>query len=293
MICKLNSKSLLAVTTAALTGLSASAMTIVSDTFTGNTVNNADVAGTTPETNLPGTTWGGGEGANHVSMLITTGATGFGDALPAIYGRAQNSASISIASAGGYVKPTELTIQADLAPGAGINLGGSGGGMTGDASGARGVALGFYDAEGTGGQFSQNNFTGLVLDLNGNLGLVQDLNNTGFLGAGSTSGTAVAYVGTWVNTDLYTISYDVDTTTGGISNISVEGSTADYSALETASAGLFTDANTTFAGVYTSSTSNNGNFGSVDNFSVSGVPEPSSLALLGLGGLLIARRRRG
>ena len=32
---------------------------------------------------------------------------------------------------------------------------------------------------------------------------------------------------------------------------------------------------------------------SIDNVSVTGVPEPTSLALLGLGGLLIARRRRG
>lgn len=37
----------------------------------------------------------------------------------------------------------------------------------------------------------------------------------------------------------------------------------------------------------------NGTFHVYDNISVTGVPEPGSLALLGLGGLMIARRRRG
>jgi len=48
--------------------------------------------------------------------------------------------------------------------------------------------------------------------------------------------------------------------------------------------------NENYINVYSNYTQNQG---PVDNFEISAVPEPGSMALLGLGGLLLARRRRG
>ena len=70
---------------------------------------------------------------------------------------------------------------------------------------------------------------------------------------------------------FYNVSYEVDTVTGNISNISVTGgagdSTADYSSLETAAAGYFTGNLITYA-YFWGNSGNGGSTGFLDNFKV-------------------------
>jgi len=254
------------------------AAVIVFDGFDGG-ANGASITGRTPSgtdaVNLPGGTWLRATGQ---ASLITTTSGGFGDPLPGAAGGSQGASAISIATAGSYTKPNTLVISADIAP---RNSGGN-------ASGGRGAALGFFSTVGTSQEFSSNRFTGLVLDAAGNLNLVHDPNASGFFGTGSVRDTPIAFVGTWDSNALRQLSYEVNTITGEISNISLEGSTASYSF----TTNLFTDSNTAYAGMYTSS--NVSSLGAFDNFQVAAIPEPGTCGLLsmGLAGLLLRRRRK-
>lgn len=161
----------------------------------------------------------------------------------------------------------------------------------------RGIGLGFYSTGDGTGQFSQNYFTGLLLDRNGNLTFVRDPNATGFFGTGSTVSPSIAYQGTFVPNQFNTLSFSVDRSTGSLSDISLQGSSADYSSLISAADGLFTNSNTQFAGFLSSfggSQPGGTTPGFVDNFSVNvtAIPEPSSLALVALGALFAVRRSR-
>jgi hypothetical protein len=231
-----------------------------------------------PETDLPGGAWVRATGqASWSTTLNATLNGGFGNPLPGSFGNFQSASAVSLASAGTYVKPTRLTISADLSPKD----------VVGPASDGRGLALGFYSAVGPGQQFSQNFFTGLVLDSAGNLTLVSDPNPSGFFDVGATKLPPVAFGGTFDPNAFYRLSYDVNTVTGAISNIRLGGSTANYSGL---SAPLFTDVATAFAGMYESSAVASG-LSALDNFLV--VPEPGTMTLGLLSGLgLWGRRRR-
>lgn len=229
------------------------ASVIVSDTFFG-AGNGSVLTGRTPEITLPGGGWLSTSGQG---PLKSTTTAGYGDPLPGAFSDFNDASALSIASAGSYVKPTTLRISADIAPR----------NTTGAASGGRGVAVGFYSAV-SGNTFSQNRFTGLVLDAAGNLNLVQDPNAGGFFDPGSFLGTPVSFTGTWNANTLRRLTYDVDTTTGAISNISLEGSSSTY----TYSTSLFTNAATAYAGAYGSS-STSGPTSALDNFIVTEVEQ--------------------
>jgi hypothetical protein len=102
--------------------------------------------------------------------------------------------------------------------------------------------------------------------------LVSDPNATGFYGPGSYLGTPIAFVGTWDANALRRLTYDIDTTSGTISNISLEGSTANYAFLTNLFAGVATN----YVGMNTSS-GVGFTFGAFDNFSLVAIPEPSSI----------------
>jgi hypothetical protein len=165
------------------------------------------------------------------------------------------------------VKPTQLTISGDLEVGTigGNNLG---------------VGLGFN--ANTSYSVSQE----ISLGANGDLNLAQTLiahyNPANFSGAAFSTAS------------FYHLSYDIDTTTGGVSNIVLSNGLGSQS--YTVSTTVFTGGNTVFAGIFTNSSAN-GVIGTVDNFALStpSVPEPPAVALLALGaiGLLIAGAARG
>jgi hypothetical protein len=255
--------SVLVVVAVGMTASRASATYIVASDF--NQTEDAAIDTVAPDiANLPGSaTW------------FQTGLVGYGAtwAFNKIGGNVNyqglsNGTGISIASAGSYVKPTQMHIQADLRSG-----------LTDQNSMvyARGVALGFYDDTHAGSTNSDpmTGFTGLVLANDGGLYV--------YTGRAPTT-SKVAFGGTFNTSSFYTLGYDVNTTTGAISNVTLSGSTADYSGL-TSSA--FTNAATANLGFFTSS-EDGGCYGFVDNVALSTVPEPSSLILsvCGLVGLL-------
>ena len=190
---------------------SANVITIIEDQCSYSTV--GAITGASPDTvNLPGGTY------NPVGYNASSGwpvpfqSDGSGSYY---YAGLQSNIAISLASSGSYTKPSQFTVSAKIWP---YSYPGS------DAGSNRGLALGFFSTSGTGAgtQYSSNCFTGLVLDSAGNLDLEQDPNLTGFFGAGSYTGTKVAYGGTWSDTAYHTLTYTVNTATGGISNISLK-----------------------------------------------------------------------
>ena len=248
----------------ALGGAMANDTAIISDTFTG-AGDGVSLEGRTPDTSLSGAVWmrPTSQLSGFTSKTSSGQLEGFGTPPPGAFTGPQNASAVSISSTNAYIKPTTFTISADLSPK----------NTVGAASHGRGIALGFFSSsvDGT-GDFSSNQFIGLVLDAEGNLALVDDPSPTGYFGSTSTIDGPVAFGGTFDPNLFYTLSYTVNTVTGKISNIRLSGSSADYSSLE--STAHFTDSATAYAGFYGSS-EKDGNFAALDNITVVAVPEPS------------------
>ena len=217
---------------------------IVSDNFD-SMIAGQLLTGRKPNINLTGNLWV--TSVNSSTPLFEQTAHGNVDAV----GGYQHGSAILLDSAGSYVKPTRITISADLRVGEVTGLA--------NATDKRGLGLGFY--KGVNVHSSPLIFAqGLMLDREGNLNLQTDY----------TFSFPVAYVGAvaFDPSKYYTLTYEVDTKTGNIVSIKLEGSTADYSSFYSTT--LFSNAKTKYAGLYVSSTT--ANYGQFDNFSVSVSP---------------------
>ena len=237
---------------------------IIFDTFDGT--NGTWLSAHTPNTDLPGASyiqnadptniWGPAQIQSATAQLNTDRGVG-----------------ISLASSGGYTKPANFTISADM------NLGT----VTGTANG-RGVGLGFFNTVSNTAFHGNNNFLGLVLLPSGILNLISVDATTD---AVVTLVQSLPYSGIWNAAVFHSLSYDVDTTTGNISNVVLDSTGYAFN-----STSLFTNAATAYAGFIASSATPNG-YGYIDNFSV--VPEPSAVyfaafALVLFAGISIRKR---
>ena len=211
--------------------ISTSGSIIVQDSFTG--ANGTSLIGRAPDViNLPGGTY------------IVSGSTATWG-VPQIQGNAAQvnsdiGALVSIASNGGYTKPTQFSISASLNPQS----------IYGSDTGFRGMGLGFFSGADPGHGYVD--CTGLALNPNGNLTLVVSGN----------AGASNSYPGTWTENQWHTLSYTVNTGTGAISNVVLDG----YS--ETFTTTGFTTAATAYAGFYASDANGRNGLGLADNFTV-------------------------
>jgi len=208
-------------------------MEIVNDTLSDSKAVGArdglPIADRTPDkANLPGGKWivkgtraairaGGGEVDPDHFFPESTG----------ILHDSQGTLAIPISSQGSYSKPRKLTISADFV----ACMGGK-------------PALGFYSAlpDMDNKEPMEKNFSGLIATIfgvgpdNGTLDLYENGKKT----------VTVKYTENFDQTEMHRLSYDVDTTTGAISNVKFTGSTSDYSAFKTTA---FTDAATAYAAI--------------------------------------------
>ncbi len=263
-----------ALSSAAILGFGAGSLeaaTIISDGFSGT--NNTTLNNRTPDgIDLPGTTFTSYTNAvgPYAEPVINTSG---GNPSPAAETGFNGGAYISIASAGPYTKPPTITLSADLE----LNN------IQSDGT-YRGVGLGFFSGTPTGGEVTTT-FTGLSIDVNGTLRLITP--NTPH-GTGSTVFAAsFPGPGGFSSSAFYTLSYTVNTTTGTISNVIYNGTDVSSDFAVTA-----TGFQSTLVGFEGNTANDPTLFGLVDNFSVSGVPEPASLSVLLIGGLGLLRRRR-
>gem|GEM_PF-587217 len=202
--------------------------TVISDTFNG--ADKAPVENRWPDTkNLPGVTWSAissGKGHGCVPALGTVPDI---PTAPMAYltcsGNSTGAIVIPLSNQGTYIKPQRFTIYADLAS------------FPGNAH----PALGFYSALPS--ESVEKNFTGLKLVCGGSDAAA---NGTLVLYQNGTPSTSVKYTGTFDLKKLHRLSYDVDTSTGAISNVKLEDSSSDYSVFHTTA---FTNAATAYAGV--------------------------------------------
>lgn len=212
---------------AVLFGLSESpviAQDIINDAFTAaSPTYNVQMSSRAPTTvNLPGGNWqlaarGGQSEAVVQGTNFVPATTAFASA-----GKWYNrvSSGHTLASSGTYTKPTQMTIAGDLAFGASTN---------------QYLLLGFYSAITPGNTNLLLNFTGLRLNVNGSLALVQN----------GVVGTTINWAGGAFNPLTFkNLKYDVNTATGAISNVVLAGSAATYNFSSTA----FTNSATAFCG---------------------------------------------
>ena len=261
-------------------GGSAQGTVIISDTFSGT--NGSLMLGRTPNTtNLPGGTWqangssypnstkGGWE--NDIQNNQAKLGADVGDAIALTGG--------SVTAAPSYTVSTTFNISQNPSIGTG-----------------RGAGLGFFAND-----VSTNNthgwyyFTGVTVQSSGT-GATVELIDSAPSGSGTSGSPNVLATGTVSSFDAsvsHTLSYTVNTSTGTMSGLLLDGNAVSLSGAYTPP---FTPTNTALAGIFDSAASGS-DYNYFSNFAVSvpTVPETSTLALLvaaGAGGLVVGKRRR-
>ena len=180
--------------------------------------------------NLPGLKWNDFNGSTAFGGQVVLG----GD----------TGATISLDSYGGYIRPHVLELSADVTVGD----------LTDGGDGSGGIMLGFAAEKGSGWQ-SWTKFTGLVLHQDGRLQYRE---------LGKDIGPAIDYAGSFLNTRSHHLAYVVDTRSGAISNVRLEGSSAKYDF----SIGTYAASNYKYAAIY-GNAGKPRQRGQLDNFTVS------------------------
>jgi hypothetical protein len=257
----MNKLVLMAVAAGFLTMVTAQAQyTIISDNFTGPDGLSAN--GRLPDgINLPGSAWSAGTYWNP-SIQNNTLSVG-----------ADTGVSISLASSGSYVEPAGLIESVTF---------------TESSDTALGVGIGFGSAvvSPSGAYSYRSVFSGLVVTSSGS---VQLWNQGSVLNTVAWSGAAFD-----PNTTC-TMTYQIDTTSGGFTSLSLTGDNADFTSLQTTAANnnVFSTANIQYAEIWGNGP-NAGNTADFSNVEVMSTPEPGTLALLGIGlaGAFVLNRRK-
>ena len=154
-----------------------------------------------------------------------------------------------------------------------------------DNDAERGIGLGFYSAMvGTAAAHGWQGFYGIQVDSSGNVKLFDNVGNT-------TTYYASANVGALSTSASHTLSYNVNTSSGAVSGIILDGSAVTLNFGANAN-NVFTGSDINFVG-FDANESNFQHDGLVDNFSVSAVPEPEAFALVLTGAAtLVAFKRK-
>ncbi len=184
--------------------------------------NGTSPGNTVAGTNLPGGTWQFGGGAHwdwdavEVGNLNGYGASSLklvGGSAPVPYLSLKNNENVAI-TLGSYNTGGLLTVSVNVAPS------------------GNDAYIGFDSALNV-----ANNFSGLKLDTNGGLTLIVD---------GSQVGSSVAFTGTFEKAVARALTFTVNTSTGALSGVAVQGSSSTY-AFSTAA---FTSARTPYFAFY-------------------------------------------
>jgi hypothetical protein len=196
---------------------------IVDDAFTdGPAYSGENISGRSPTvTDLPASVYQISAGYDYDQQVLGTNNGTYSDSA---YFHNVGATAISLSGSGSYIKPTILQVSAQI----GFELSS---GYVSDAY------LGFYSGIPTGYNGSDLlNFSGLELNSNGNLTLVVN---------GSAVNT-IPFTGTYAPGTYTALSYGVNTVTGSIYDVSLAGSTSDYTQF---TSNGFTNTATTYGGI--------------------------------------------
>ncbi len=221
------------------------AQVIIQDTFSGPSGNS--VIGQSPNAaNLPGGVWQQGsffESANYAgnNQLAISGT----------------QTPVEIATSSGSFTPTTLlTLSAGLETGTGDN-------DNGDPAAFRGVGLGYFSAVAPNQADVFGYFSGVDINFQGNVQLFF----AGVPGQGGSIPVSVAWptgaLGSFSQTKMYGLSYNVNTVTGQISGVSVSSGsvtdTADFAPIDNYNTtGVFTASKTAYTGLVQCSATTDG-----------------------------------
>ncbi len=241
----------------------ASAGVIVSDSFATGTVG-ANINGRTPDTtDLPGTTWVQNGYPGYQNDIVSSPSSSL-----QLGAEAGDGIALTGVTATAYALSYEFNIANDT-PNTGTGIG---------------SGLGFFrNATTSGSPGALTGFTGVTVSMAGGVSLLENGTRV-----------ATATISSFVVSATHSLSYDVNTTTGSISNLLLDGNAVTLTGTTT---GIFTVSNIKEFGITNNAGGYGNSFDYINNAVIAtptSVPEPASLGILAVGaaGLLLAGRRK-